>query len=43
MTSPYSIYTLIGLTYHDYKVENFAAYIDSGSGLCFAKDDRFPK
>ena len=43
MTSPYSIYILIGLTNPDYKVENFAAYIDSGSSLCFAKDDCFPK
>ena len=43
MTSPYSIYILIGLTYPDYKAENFAAYIDSGSGLCLAKDDCFPK
>ena len=43
MTSPYSIYILIGLTYLDYKLENFAAYIDYGSGLCFAKEDCFPK
>ena len=43
MTSPCSIYILIGLTYPDYKAENFAAYIDSGLGLCFAKEDCFPK
>ena len=43
MTSPYSIYILGGLTYPDYKAENFAAYIDSGLGLCFAKEDCFPK
>ena len=36
-------YILIGLTYPDYKVENFAAYIDLGSGLCLAKEDCFPK
>ena len=43
MTSPYLIYILIGLTYLDYKVENFIAYIDSGSSLCLAKEDCFPK
>ena len=43
MTSPYSMYILIGLTYPDYKTENFTAYIDSGSGLCLAKEDCFPK
>ena len=31
MTSPYSIYILIGLTYPDYKAEKFATYIDSES------------
>ena len=41
MTSPYSIYILIGLTYLDYKAKNFAASIDSGSGLCLAKEDCF--
>ena len=43
MTSPYSIYILIGLTYLDYKSENFVAYIDLGSGLCLAKEDCFLK
>ena len=42
MTSPFSIYILIGLTYPDYKAEPFAAYIDSGSGLCLYKPDCFP-
>ena len=42
MTSPFSIYILIGLTYPDYKVEPFAAYIDSGSGLCLSKSACFP-
>ena len=42
MTSPFSIYILIGLTYPDYKAEPFAAYIDFGSGLCLAKFDCFP-
>ena len=32
----------IGVTYPDYKAEPFAAYIDSGSGLCLAKYDCFP-
>ena len=35
MTNPFSLYILISLTYPDYKVEPFAAYIDSGSGLLF--------
>ena len=43
LTSPYSIYILIGLTYPDYKVENFTAYIDSGLELCLAKEDHFLK
>ena len=42
MTSPFSIYILIGLTYPDYKAEPFAAYIDSGSSLCLSKPDCFP-
>ena len=42
MTSPFSIYIFIGLTYLDYKVEPFAAYIDSGSKLCLSKSDCFP-
>ena len=42
MTSPFSIYILIGVTYLDYKAEPFAAYIDSGSSLCLAKSDCFP-
>ena len=37
MTSPFSIYILIGLTYPDYKAEPFATYIDSGSGICLSK------
>ncbi|KAJ0435388.1 putative nucleotidyltransferase, Ribonuclease H [Helianthus annuus] len=43
MTSPKSIYIPIGITYKDYKAEYFAAYIDSGSGLCICKPDCFPK
>ena len=43
MTSPFSIYILIGLTYLDYKAEPFADYIDSGSGLCLPKPDCFPQ
>ena len=43
MTSPYSIYILVGLTYPNYKAENFATYIDSRLGLCFAKEDCFPR
>ena len=43
MTSPFSIYILIGLTYPDYKVEPFAAYIDSGSGICLSKPACFPE
>ena len=42
MTSPFSIYILIGLTYPDYKAEPFVAYIDSSSELCLAKSDCFP-
>ena len=42
MTSSFSIYILIGLTYFDYNVEPFAAYIDSGSSLCLSKPDFFP-
>ena len=42
MTSPFSIYILIGLTYPDYKAEPFAAYIDSGSGFCLSKSACFP-
>ena len=41
MTSPFSIYILIGVTYPDYKAEPFAAYINFGSGLCLAKSDCF--
>ena len=41
MTSPFSIYILIGITYLDYKTEPFAAYIDSESGLCLSKADCF--
>ena len=43
MTSPFSIYILIGLTYPDYKAKPFAAYINSGSGLCLSKPDCFPQ
>ena len=43
MTSPFSIYILIGLTYPDYKAEPFAAYIDSGSGICLSKPACFPE
>ena len=43
MTSPFSIYILIGLTYPDYKAEPFAAYIDSGSGICLSKSACFPE
>ena len=42
MTSPFSIYILIGLTYPDYKIEPFATYIDSSSGLCLSKLACFP-
>ena len=42
MTSPFSIYILIGITYTDYKAEPFAAYINSRSGLCLSKSDCFP-
>ena len=42
MTSSFSIYILIGITYPDYKVEPFATYIDSESGLCLSKSDCFP-
>ena len=43
MTSPFSIYILIGLTYPDYKAEPFAAYVDSGSGICLSKSACFPE
>jgi hypothetical protein len=43
MTSPYSIYIPIGITYKDYKVEYFAAYNDSGAGTCLCKAECFPK
>ncbi|KAL5743979.1 hypothetical protein ACOSQ2_027095 [Xanthoceras sorbifolium] len=43
MTSPYSIYIPIGVTYKDYKAEYFAAYIDSGSGCCVSKPQCFPE
>lgn len=43
MTSPLSIYIPIGLTYKDYKVEYFAAYIDNGAGTCICKPECFPK
>ena len=42
MTSSFSIYILIGLTYPDYKVDPFASYIDSGSGSCLSKSACFP-
>ena len=42
MTSSFSLYILVGLTYSDYKAEPFAAYIDSGSGLCLSKPNCFP-
>ena len=42
MTSPFSIYILIGITYTDYKADSFAAYINSGSGLCLSKSNCFP-
>lgn len=42
MTSPYSIYIPIGITYKDYRAEYFAAYIDNGSGMCLCKPDCFP-
>ncbi|KAL0345877.1 UNVERIFIED_CONTAM: hypothetical protein Sradi_4419000 [Sesamum radiatum] len=37
MTSPFSIYISVGMLYDPYKTEYFAAYIDSGSGICTAK------
>lgn len=43
MTSPYSIYIPIGITYKDYKAEYFAAYIDCGAGICICKPDCYPK
>ena len=43
MTSQYSIYIPIGITYKDYKAEYFAAYIDSGSGTCLCKPTCFPQ
>lgn len=43
MTSPHSIYIPIGITYKDYKAEYFAAYIDSGSGICVCKPDCYPE
>ena len=43
MTSPYSTYIPIGVTYKEYKAEHFTAYIDSGSGSCLCKKDCFPK
>ena len=39
----WGITILIGLTYPNYKEEPFAAYIDSGFGLCLAKPDCFPQ
>ncbi|KAL0385885.1 UNVERIFIED_CONTAM: putative enzymatic polyprotein [Sesamum radiatum] len=43
MTSPFSIYISVGMLYDQYKIEYFAAYIDSGSGICTAKRGVFPK
>ncbi|KAL0318718.1 UNVERIFIED_CONTAM: putative enzymatic polyprotein [Sesamum angustifolium] len=43
MTSPFSIYISVGMLYDQYKTEYFAAYIDSGSGICTAKPGVFPK
>ena len=43
MTSPFSIYIVIGLTYPDYKAKPFAAYIDSGLGICLSKSACFPE
>ena len=43
MSSPFSIYILIGLTYPDYKAEPFAAYVDSGSSICLSKSACFPE
>ena len=43
MTSPKSIYIPIGITYKNYKAEYFAAYVDSGSGLCICKSECFPE
>ena len=43
MTSPFSIYISIGMVYDQYKIEYFATYIDSGSGICTAKPGVFPK
>ena len=43
MTSPFSIYIYVGMLYDQYKTEYFAAYIDSGSGICTAKPGVFPK
>lgn len=37
MTSPFSIYISVGMLYEKYKVEYFAAYIDSGAGICTTK------
>ena len=42
MTSPFSIYITVGMIYEQYKAEYFAAYIDSGSGICTAKPGVFP-
>ena len=42
MTSQYSIYIPIGITYTDNKVEYFAGYVDSGSGTYLCKATYFP-
>ena len=43
MTSRSSVYIPMGITYKDYKAEYFAAYIDSGAGLCVCKPECYPK
>ena len=43
MTNPFSIYISVGMLYDQYKTKYFAAYIDSGSGICTTKLDVIPK
>ena len=43
MTSRYSIYIPIGITYAEYKPEYFAAHIDIGAGTCLCKPTCFPE
>lgn len=43
MTSRNSVYIPIGITYKDYKAEYFAAYMDSGAGICVCKPECYPK